>query len=93
MLVNNIQVCDICQTPVHFFPGEKGMNSPMLHTYIWKWCLKYYHIRYDSISHQFLCDKCIEKALGRPIKISDLRPCPLSKDWAKEHYNELKNQE
>lgn len=86
---DNKFVCDICKVPVHFFPGEKGMNSPMLHTHLWKLCLKYYHIRYDEVSHQYLCDKCMEKAIGRPIQLKDLRLCPLSEDWVKEHYEHL----
>jgi len=86
LILDNIQVCDICQVPVHFFPGEKGMNSPMLHTEIWKKCLNFYHIKYSRTNSQFLCDSCMEKALNRTIQPSDLRFCPLSEDWAKEHW-------
>lgn len=70
-----------------FFPGDKGMNSPMLHTEIWKQCLKYYNIEYSRTNSQFLCENCMEKALGKSIQPSDLRDCLLSEDWAKEHWS------
>ena len=86
---DNKHVCDICKVSVHFFLGGKKINSPMLHTEIWKQCLRYYNIKYSRTNSQFLCEDCMEKALGRPIHISDLRICPLSEDWAKEHYEHL----
>lgn len=89
MIVNNTQVCDACRVSVRFFPGEKNMNSPMLHTKIWKQCLQYYNIEYSRTNSQFLCEDCMEKALNRPIQVNDLRICPLSEAWAKEHYVHL----
>lgn len=64
-------------------------NVMMLHTEIWKQCLQYYSIKYSRTNSQFLCEDCMEKALGRPIHINDLRICPLSEDWAKDHRESL----
>lgn len=82
MIIDNRQVCDVCHNSIHMWPGQYRQNSPMLHTPLWKQCLKYYDINYYENKHQFLCDKCMEKALKRKITIDDLRPCPLSNDWA-----------
>lgn len=49
----------------------------------------YYSIKYSRTNSQFLCEDCMEKTLGRPIQPKDLRLCPLSEDWAKEHYEHL----
>lgn len=48
-----------------------GSNiSPMLKEHVWNKILKYYNLK--DLSNTFICYKCMEKALGRKLKKSDL---------------------
>ena len=36
--------------------------------------------------HTFICNDCIEKALGRPIKITDINDSPFNQGYIKSHF-------
>ena len=44
------------------------------------------HLKEPKNIHTFICNDCIEKALGRPIKITDINDSPFNQGYIKSHF-------
>ena len=44
------------------------------------------HLKAPKNIHTFVCNDCIEKALGRPIEITDINDSPFNQDYIKTHF-------
>lgn len=63
--------CDDCgETHAKYY-------GPMLHDNLWS--------KVSDNFRQLLCSQCVEKRLGRKIEFEDMKLCPLSLDWWREH--------
>ena len=58
--------CKICNETWHY----SSSISPMLNNDKWLQILNYYNVK--NKRNTFICYKCMEKALGRKLKESDL---------------------
>ena len=72
--------CKICKEIWHY----SGAISPMLTEIRWQQVLKHYNLK--DIKGTFICYKCMEKALGRRLKKSDINNSPFNEAFREWYY-------
>lgn len=68
-------------------------DSPVIDDYLWQHVLDYYQISEErqgpqlpAMNPQYVCCECMEKAIGRKLRLNDLQPLPFNLYFKLHHF-------